>query len=128
MYTLLCTEICCCTLYISLHCGCNLTLVSTVCEAALISLSGPQWTGSDWLANHSKYKKPGTQVKAKNKDFSAVLQTDLTTSLVPSVSQVICACNVVFYNAKIKQNAPFFPQHQLPHRSTFAMQENTLRG
>ena len=38
MYTLICTEICCCTLYISLHRGCNLTLVSTVCEAALISL------------------------------------------------------------------------------------------
>ena len=38
MYSLICTEICCCTLYISLHRGCNLTLVSTVCEAAQISL------------------------------------------------------------------------------------------
>ena len=36
-------------------------------------------------------------MKAKNKDFSAVLRTDLTTSLVPSVAQVICACNVVVY-------------------------------
>ena len=90
--------------------------------------SGPQWTGSDWLANHGTYSNPGTQVKAKNKDFSAVLWMDLTTSLVPSVAQVIRACNVVVYNTKIKQNAPFFPQRQLPHRSTFAMQENTLRG
>ena len=47
-------------------------------------------------------------MKAKNKDFSPVLQTDLTTSVVPSVAQVIRACNVVVYNAKIKQNAPFF--------------------
>ena len=46
-------------------------------------------------------------MKAKNKDFSPVLQTDLTTSLVPSVAQVIRACNVAVYNAKIKQNALF---------------------
>ena len=53
---------------------------------------------STWLANqqgllqqtnHSRYPNRSTQVSALNKDFGAVLQKDLTRSLVPAVAPVI---------------------------------------
>ena len=59
----------------------NLTSVSNVCEAAPMSLS---WApnGLNELpfqrANHDAYSNFGAQVGAKNKDFGAVSQTELT--------------------------------------------------
>ena len=53
---------------------------------------------STWLANqqgllqqtnHSRYPNRSTQVSALNKDFGAVLQKDLTRSLVPAVAPAI---------------------------------------
>ena len=45
------------------------------------------WGLKGQQANHGSYWNPGTQVGAKNMDFSTVLQMDLTRSLVPSVVQ-----------------------------------------
>ena len=81
-----------------LVCRCNLTLVSNACNAAPISLFRAP-NGLNKLlemhfkfpfnligklimtflkASHSACSNPGKQVGTQNKDYSAVLQTDLT--------------------------------------------------
>ena len=94
----------------SLCCRCILTLVSNICEAAMISLfRAPTqqivvlnklpafWVSlqHDWQMDYGVFNSPVlacTQTLiytrgAQNYDFAAVLQTDLTKSLVPSVAQ-----------------------------------------
>ena len=45
----------------------------------------PDWQIDNGIFNRPIKSNPGTQVMAQNKDFCAVLQTDL----VPSVAQVV---------------------------------------
>ena len=39
--------------------------------------------GKSTMANHGAYSNPGTQVRAQNKDFGDLSQTDVTRSLAP---------------------------------------------
>ena len=40
-------------------------------------------SGKSTVANHGAYSNPGTQVRAQNKDFGDLSQTDVTRSLAP---------------------------------------------
>ena len=113
MYTLICIEICCCTLCISLHRGCNLTLVSTVCEAAPISLfralNGLAVIGLQIMAPtvvfKSRYSREG-QEQGFQPCFADRLNHK-SSSICCTGYPCMLLHNVVVYNAKIKQNALF---------------------
>ena len=68
----------------------------------------PDWQNQQWLfqrSNHCANSSPSTQVGAQNKDFGAVLQMDLTRSLVPLVAKatspsVLCEAQILVLHIK----------------------------